>query len=119
MMNFYYKKRTMSKIFRKNIFLILILSVLMGCQSLKEGLEGNKKSKNAEEFLINKKNPLVLPPDFSKLPSPKNEKEDDLPANGFEIEDILKKGTSKSNNQTKFKSGSSLEKSIIERIKKN
>ena len=119
MMNFYYKKRTMSKIFRKNIFLILILSVLMGCQSLKEGLEGNKKSKNAEEFLINKKNPLVLPPDFSKLPSPKNEKKDDLQPNGFEIEDILKKGSSKNNNQTKFKSGSSLEKSIIEKIKKN
>ena len=119
MMNFYYKKKTMSEIFKKNIFLILILSVLMGCQSLKDGFEGNKKSKNAEEFLINKKNPLVLPPDFSKLPSPKNEKKDDLQPNGFEIEDILKKGSSKSNNQTKFKSGSSLEKSIIEKIKKN
>ena len=109
----------MGKFFRKNIFLILILTLLMGCQSLKDGLEGNRKSKNAEEFLINKKNPLVLPPDFSKLPNPKNEKEDDVPSNGFEIEDILKKGSSKNNNQTEPKSGSSLEKSIIERIKKN
>ena len=54
----------------KNIYLILIILIfLSGCKSIKEGLEGSKKSKSAEEFLINKKNPLVLPPNFSKLPN--------------------------------------------------
>ena len=54
--------------FRKIIFLFLLMGLCSGCQSLREGLEGNKKSKSAEEFLIEKKNPLVLPPDYSKLP---------------------------------------------------
>ena len=58
----------------KKIILILILfNFFLGCQSLRDGLEGNKKSKSAEEFLIEKKNPLVLPPDYSKLPVPKDQ----------------------------------------------
>ena len=57
----------MKKIFKITIYLSLILIGLTGCQKLKDGLEGNKKSKSAEEFLINKKSPLVMPPDYSKL----------------------------------------------------
>ena len=41
--------------FRKLIFLFLLMSLFSGCQSLRDGLEGNKKSKSAEEFLIEKK----------------------------------------------------------------
>ena len=52
----------MKKNYKKLILAILILNLLNGCQALKDGLEGNKKSKSAEEFLIQKKNPLVLPP---------------------------------------------------------
>ena len=55
---------------KKSIFIILLFYFLSGCQSLRDGLEGNKKSKSSEEFLIEKKNPLVLPPDYSKLPEP-------------------------------------------------
>ena len=33
-------------------------------------MQGKKRSDQGDEFLIDKKNPLVLPPDFDKLPTP-------------------------------------------------
>ncbi len=102
----------------KLILALIALNLLLGCQSLKEGLEGSKKSKSAEEFLIQKKNPLVLPPDFSKLPTPKNSTENETDQGNLKIEDILKKNSKKEvKNSSKKKS--SLEESILEKIKKN
>ena len=37
--------------------------------SIKRGLTGAKKT-SADEFLIQKKDPLILPPDYENLPSP-------------------------------------------------
>ena len=37
--------------------------------SVKETLSGQKKQ-NSDEFLVKKKNPLVLPPNFDDLPEP-------------------------------------------------
>ena len=66
---------------KKFFFIILVFFIyLTGCQSIKDGLEGNKKTKSSEEFLIQKKNPLVLPPDYSKLPLPKNVSQEELKA---------------------------------------
>jgi len=57
---------------KNKIFLILIAClILTACQSVKDGLSGNK-SNNSDEFLIQKKNPLVLPPKFSELPKPQD-----------------------------------------------
>ena len=47
----------------KNYLLIIIVLILMtACQSVKDGLTMQKKN-NSDEFLIKKKNPLILPPD--------------------------------------------------------
>ena len=46
-------------------FLILTCFFLTSCQSIKDGLSG-RKSENSDEFLVQKKNPLVMPPDFMK-----------------------------------------------------
>lgn len=102
----------------KLILALIAFNFLLGCQSVKQGLEGSKKSKSAEEFLIEKKNPLVLPPDFSKLPTPKNSTENEIDQGNFEIEDILKKN-SKKNVKNSSKKKSSLEESILKKIKKN
>ena len=109
----------MKKINNKLIFLIISFSFLIGCQSLKDGLEGNKRSKSAEEFLIEKKNPLVLPPDFSKLPTPKNSTLEDSTENieEMDIEKILNKG-SKKKVEKKSKSTNSVEKSILKKLTK-
>ena len=80
----------MKTIIKLQIFLLFILITLSGCQKLKDGLEGNKKSKSSEEFLIKKKNPLVLPPDYSKLPLPKNASSQKKNEEVFDLKKILK-----------------------------
>ena len=69
--------------------MFLIPFSLLSCQSVKDGLSG-RKSENSDEFLVQKKNPLVLPPDFKKLPTPDSsndsEEQEDL---GKDIEELL------------------------------
>ena len=110
----------MIKKFKEINFLLIALFIFLGgCQALKDGLEGNKKTKSAEEFLIQKKNPLVMPPDYSKLPLPKNISNDELKAqNEFDLEKILKKDSSKLK-KNKIPKNSSFEESVIEKIKNN
>ena len=75
-----------------NLFLIIFLFFFTSCQSIKDGLSG-KKNENSDEFLVQKKNPLVLPPNFMELPSPENESyEDELTKleDETKIENILK-----------------------------
>ena len=54
------------------IFLLIFLFLLPGCQDVKKGFSG-KNIDQGEEFLVIKKNPLIVPPDFEKMPLPKNE----------------------------------------------
>ena len=68
----------------KNLYItIIILIFLSSCSSFKEvgQVMRNEKIKTNDEFLIEKKEPLVLPPDYKDLPEPdsvKNkEKKDD------------------------------------------
>ncbi len=43
----------------------------MSCQNVKDALQG-KKYESSDEFLVIKKNPLILPPNFNDLPTPKD-----------------------------------------------
>ncbi len=54
------------------IFLLILLFLGPGCQDVKKGFSG-KKIDQGDEFLVIKKNPLEVPPDFEKMPLPKNE----------------------------------------------
>ena len=59
------------KINKFKVILILLLPILLySCQSAKDALQGKKRSKSTDEFLVEKKNPLTMPPDFYKLPTP-------------------------------------------------
>jgi len=111
----------MKKLYMHIVYLFLIIFALSGCQSVKDGLTGKKKASNSDEFLVKKKNPLVLPPKFDELPEPKilsdkeknSEKEIDLKA-------ILTKQTNTSSStSTNSNSNQSLEKNILEKIKNN
>ena len=51
------------------IFLLIFLFLTYGCQDVKKGIAG-KKIDQGEEFLVIKKNPLVVPPDFEKMSFP-------------------------------------------------
>ena len=80
------------------VLLLTFLLVLTSCQSVKDGLSGTKSSNN-DEFLVQKKNPLVLPPKFLELPKPKDEEYDD------EDEDDEKNLQSEEENDIKKKLG--------------
>ena len=55
-----------------SIILLFFLFLLYGCQDVKKGFSG-KTIDEGEEFLVIKKNPLEVPPDFEKMPLPKSE----------------------------------------------
>ena len=93
----------------------MLLLFLMSCQSVKDGLTG-KKTNNTDEFLIKKKNPLVLPPEFEKLPEPRDtvkKEEEDI----FNILKIDKKDQ-KEIKKIEIEKSESLEKSILKKINK-
>ena len=73
-----------------NIILILLVALAgLSCQSIKDGLSG-KKSENSDEFLVQKKSPLVLPPKFLELPQPKDKDEENIQLEEeIDIEKIL------------------------------
>ena len=85
------------------------------------GLTGGKKD-NTDEFLVQKKNPLVLPPDYNDLPIPKDQKirDDKSTANiNDEIKKLMEseeKDNVSNNDSTR---DSSLEDSIIKILNEN
>ena len=102
-----------------NILLILIFaSILNNCTTVKDVVTGQNKKKSSDEFLIDKKNPLVIPPDFSKLPIPKEDAQDSNKDSDDEINisKVLEKSEKKNK---KIISDGSLEKSISNILKKD
>ena len=63
---------------KHTLFIIILAMMSNSCgetmSSVKRGLSG-EKSKSTDEFLVEKKDPLILPPDFDELPSPKEVEE--------------------------------------------
>ena len=55
------------------ILYILILIFVSGCQSMKETLS-LKKKQTVDEFLIEKKNPLVVPQNFQNFQNQEKKK---------------------------------------------
>ena len=98
------------------IFLSLLL--LNSCSTVAEGLTGGKK-KGSDEFLVEKKAPLVLPPRFGELPEPGTKKVENTTSteeSDLSIEDLLNQGSSTEVSKKKDDSNNSIEKSIIEKI---
>ncbi len=99
----------------KFFFLIVILSLLTACQSTKDALTLKKKN-NSDEFLVEKKNPLVLPPDYGELPIPTDNKIINKNVNN-DIQITLGNEELKINETIKNSNPSNLEKSILKKIK--
>ena len=101
----------------KFFFVFLLLSlILTSCQSAKDALTLKKKP-SADEFLVEKKSPLVLPPNYGELPLPsENEdiKDQDKDKN---VKVSFGKDQIKINETIKNSQPSSLEKSILKKIK--
>tara|TARA_Y100000590_G_C15016687_1_gene749718 strand:- start:35 stop:382 length:348 start_codon:yes stop_codon:yes gene_type:complete len=110
---------------KKLIQLIILSFLLNSCGSgLKDALQGKKRSDNSDEFLVKKKNPLILPPNYGELPVPSSEsinqetfKEEEV----LDVKKILKiENTDEKVDKEKCsaeKTDECLENSILERIK--
>ena len=102
----------------KNFILFFLILFLYSCGTLKEGFT-NQKKENKDEFLVEKKSPLVMPPDYDELPVPNSEisKEE-------KSENEVKKLIVNNNDDNKTSSNSNtlnknIEESLIEKIKDN
>ena len=93
-------------------FLIISLYILFSsCGTVKEAFT-NKKKSSSDEFLVEKKSPLVMPPDYDNLPKP--DSEDNQTKKNNNIKELVSKN--QKNTQENINSGS-LEGSILEKIK--
>ena len=70
------------------IKIFLFLLFLNSCSTIAEGLGGGKQ-RNSDEFLVKKKAPLVLPPDFDQLPEPGVSSGEEKTLNTLSIEEII------------------------------
>ena len=100
--------------FKKIIFILILTFFVTSCSdtfdSVKRGLTG-AKSKSTDEFFIEKKDPLILPPDFENLPTPGNQVIDSEKISIFEktLETSTEEDTSTSR---------STEESILKKIRR-
>ena len=92
----------------KFITFILLLFLVSSCSGF-----GTKRSDKSDEFLIEKKNPLVMPPDIDDLPKPKEEAKVEVEDNNFE--ESLKSNNLETQNSNQDES-TTLQESIIKKI---
>ena len=100
------------------IFVLVILSLLISnCNTLKKTFDPERKN-SSEEFLIEKKSPLSMPPKFDELPVPQTSVKEDQDQN----EDIKEFITKKSSIQNELDEidnlDKSLEKILLDKINK-
>ena len=102
------------------IFIFANIFFLNSCESIKNAVAGKKKPPG-DEFLVEKKNPLVLPPEFGELPVPlKEEIIEQEEESDEEIEKLIGKISIEENSNDDLENLSdSLEQSILEQINNN
>ena len=99
-----------------SLLIILSTILLSNCGSVQKAFDPQNKN-TSEEFLVEKKSPLSMPPSFEELPVPSNERVD----KESQINNIESLITEK-NNSEKLEtdvSDKNFEQSIIEKIKNN
>ena len=99
----------------KYYFFLIILLFLSSCQSVKDAISG-KKYESSDEFLVIKKNPLVLPTYFKDLPTPKDAIDPtQIDSIENEIEDLI--SSIKDSDEVSESSSSEIESFVLEKIK--
>ena len=103
----------------KLLILSIFIITLNSCGSIKEGFTNSKK-KSTDEFLVKKKSPLVMPPEFDELPIPGNENQEQKNNENLEIKSLITGSDNKSSkSQNSSNQDTNFENSILEKIKNN
>ena len=100
---------------RFSLYYIFIFTLLVSCSSVQESA-GSKKN-NSDEFLVEKKSPLLMPPDYNDLPAPSSEGIKNKDENNQVKKLITKSNNTDSNSINSNNSNSSFEELLIEKIK--
>ena len=109
----------MQKILNKIIIIIffLITACASSWEDVKKGLGGEKRT-STDEFLVRKKEPLVMPPKWKNLPEPGGVmKSDDEVREATDIEELIKLGKNKESSTNYEQGNGYLEESILKKIK--
>ena len=96
------------------ILIVLLIFFTSACSGM-----GGKRSDKSDEFLIEKKNPLIQPPEYGKLPTPEKKIEDENQTEVNELEQLLKNTDMKKKKKSTSSEISSIEEHILEKINEN
>ena len=94
-----------------NFFLIIV-----SCGTVKEAFTNQKKN-SADEFLVEKKSPLVMPPDYNELPVP--QKKTQITVEENEIKTLIIKSEMEINKQKDKNISQTFEESVLGKMKNN
>ena len=100
------------------IFVVSLISILSSCGTVREGFTNQKKN-SSDEFLVEKKSPLIVPPNFDDLPVPTNQ---NLSENSDqnEIKDLIVKSKENDQNSEEPKDvNQTFEENLLDKIKNN
>ena len=98
-------------------FLIFLASFFYSCTTVKKGFESERK-KSTDEFLVEKKQPLVMPPDFEKLPIPEENQTNINQEKIYQIEElIVNDNSANTKTQSSTNSSKKTENFILDKIK--
>tara|TARA_B100000989_G_C19453872_1_gene433049 strand:- start:65 stop:385 length:321 start_codon:yes stop_codon:yes gene_type:complete len=104
------------KIKLNTIIILTSFFFVLSCSGAKDAIQGSNRSDKSDEFLVEKKKPLSMPPDFNELPEPSNNEIDELNSSE-ELKNKLKISSGKKKDIKKKGTNNSLENKILEQIK--
>ena len=99
----------------KFYIVLSIVIFLSSCGTMKKGFINQKKD-NSDEFLVEKKSPLVMPPDYNELPIPKKE---NVEKETNDIKSLISKTKNDETKENLDEKSSTFESSILKKIKNN
>ena len=102
---------------KKYILIVLIFNFLQSCSSVSEGFK-LKKGNTGDEFLVEKKSPLVMPPDYNELPIPK-EKIEQTDINENEFKTLITQKNQDTKSDSNEDVNKNFEEFLLDKIKKN
>ena len=105
----------MSKI--KKFILLTHILLLASCNTVNNALTNPKKN-STDEFLVEKKSPLVMPPDYNELPIP-NENSEQKDKNDSEFKTLISKKVQDAEADNNQDNNKNIEELILDKIKKN
>ncbi len=102
----------------KILVLLNLILFIYSCGAAREGFT-NQKKENKDEFLVEKKSPLMMPPDYDELPLPNPEAGDTQKSENNVKKLIINNENDNSKSLNQDGSNKKIEESLLEKIKNN